>query len=160
MRLRVKRVQAPLIAMAMSLVVAGCSVFGIPIFDDGSGGDVYTGDGSATIIVTTEQIGCCYMEGSLRFAKLDGPSSFDWDVDDGSGGSGDIRESFVIGKQRHSVMPGAYILTAWEEVCDGNCDYLDGPTNHCNLAFDAPPGATVRIRVSYTIPEPCVATLE
>ena len=58
------------------------------------------------------------------------------------------------------MVPGDYTLTAWEEVCDGNCDYLDGPTNHCSLDFTAEPGETVRIRVLFVIPNPCSATIE
>jgi len=154
-------IRAPLVGVLMTAALAGCSAFGVSLGDDVSGGDVYTGQDATRVIVTTEQIGCCYMEGSLHFAKLEGRSSFDWDVEDGSGGDEfDPDKPYVAGRQTHSVEPGDYTLTAWEEVCDGNCDYLDGPTNHCSLDFSAAPGETVRIRVTFTIPHPCVATVE
>lgn len=142
-------------------MLGGCSLFGEwPFADDVSGGDVYVGEDAATIVVTAEQIGCCYVEGSRRFARLDGPSSFDWAVDDGSGGDRSRPDgSFIVGVQMHSVMPGDYVFTAWEEVCDGNCDNLDGPTNHCTLEFTAGPGQEVQILVSFPLGERCVATV-
>ena len=70
--------------LVIGLALAGCSVLGLGLNDEVSGGDMYVGEDAATITVTTEQVGCCYIEGSLRFARLDGPSSFDWAVDDGS----------------------------------------------------------------------------
>jgi hypothetical protein len=147
----------PVVVLIIGLALAGCSVLGLDLHDDVSGGDVNVGEGAATITVTTEQIGCCYMEGSLRFARLDGPSSFDWAVDDGSGSDLGADDRFEVGVQTSSVKPGDYTLTSWEQVCDGNCDNLDEPSSHCTLEFAALPGETVEILVSYTVPEPCTA---
>ena len=152
------RVQA--LGLTTALLLAGCSLLGIRLPGALSGGDIYVGEDAATITVTTEQVGCCYMEGSLRFAKLDGPSSFDWAVDDGSSGGAAPGDRFVVGRQSSSVKPGDYTLTAWEQVCDGNCGNLDAPTGHCTLEFTALPGETVEILVSYVIPDPCTAAVQ
>jgi hypothetical protein len=141
-----------------ALVLTGCSVIGLnQFFDPVSGGDVYTGEDAATITVTTEQIGCCYVEGALRFARLDGRDSFSWAVDDGSGEDpfADASEpptGFVVGVQRHSVRPGDYTLTAWEQVCNANCDFPEPPTHECRQLFTAPPGGVVDILVTFEIP--------
>jgi hypothetical protein len=147
------------VAALLGSVLAGCSWLGIGLPGDLSGSDIYVGSDAARVTVTTEQVGCCYIEGSLRFARLDGPSSFDWVVDDGSGSGSSMNEAFVVGVQTSSVKPGDYRLTAWEQVCDGNCDNLDPSTSECTLEFTAPPGGVVEILVSFPIPEACTATL-
>jgi hypothetical protein len=146
------------IAIVVGLVLSGCDWLGIRGPGPLSGGDIYVGEDAATITVTTEQVGCCYIEGSLRFVRLDGPSSLDWAVDDGSGSGSPAEDRYVVGVQRTSVKPGDYTLTAWERSCSGNCDNLDPPGNYCAIDFAAAPGDTIDILVSFTIPEPCVAT--
>ena len=156
-----RRTRYPLLAVAVfGLVLAGCSALGIRP-DYLSGGDIYVGDDAATITVTTEQLesDTLYIEGALRFARLDGPSSFDWAVDDGSGSGSGADPRYVVGVQTSSVRPGDYTLTAWEQSCSGNCGTLDPPKSHCTLEFTAMPGETVEILVSYTVPEPCVAQI-
>jgi hypothetical protein len=145
------------LVLVIAIVLAGCSWLGIERPGTLSGGDVYVGEDAATITVTTEQVGCCYMEGSLRFARLEGPSSFDWAVDDGSGSGAAADDRYSIGVQTSSVEPGEYTLTAWEQVCDGNCDNLDPPQGQCTLEFTAMPGDAIEILVTYTIPDPCTA---
>jgi hypothetical protein len=153
-----ERSEGRAVPLVIGLVLAGCSVLGIE--PPGTlAGDVYVGGDAATITVTTEQLesGSVYLEGSLRFARLDGPSSFDWAVNDGSGSRTATGDRHLIGVQTTSVEPGDYFLTAWEQVCDGNCDNLDQPQGHCTLEFTAMPGEVVEILVSYTVPQPCVA---
>jgi hypothetical protein len=143
----------------LGVVLAGCAFLELDLPHPLSGGDIYVGEDAATITVTTEQVGCCYIEGSLRFARLDGPSSFDWAVDDGSGGERFVDDRLLVGVQASSVKPGDYTLTAWERTCGGNCDNLDPAQGECTLDFTAEPGQAVEILVTYTIPEPCVAEI-
>ncbi len=146
--------------MILSIVLGGCAYFlpGTPV-GPVSPGEMYQGGDAATVNVITEQVGCCYIEGSLRFARLDGPTTIEWAVDDGSG-SGVVGEIYHVGHQAITVEPGDYTLTEWEEVCDGNCGMLDGATNHCTLDFSAEVGATLEIAVSFPLGKPCVATVQ
>lgn len=34
-----------------------------------------------------------------------------------------------------SIRPGRYRLLSWQRYCDGNCGYLDPPTDRCSRAF-------------------------
>lgn len=154
------RLRLAMLIVGLAVALSACSGLERLFVDDLSGGDVYVGEDAASITVITEQTGCCYMEGALRFARLDGPSSFDWAVDDGSGGD-DVRRdgTFTVGVQKHSVMPGAYTLTTWEQVCGGNCDNLDEPTSHCSLDFTAAPRGKVEIRVTFPVGQACDSTV-
>jgi hypothetical protein len=145
--------------LVIGLVLAGCSALGLEVPERLSGGDIYVGDDAATITITTKVGGggSVYIEGALQFAKLEGPSSFDWLVNDGSGTDRGPHGGYIAGVQSSSVKPGEYRLTSWEQVCDGNCGNLDGPQGHCSLEFTAMPGETVEILVTYVIPEPCTA---
>jgi hypothetical protein len=143
MALRVARLA---VVVGLAIGLGACSLVSLgrpgPLRDS----DQYHGPDAATVIVKTAQIDCCYIEGALRFARLDGPTGFEWAVDGG--------------QQELTLKPGKYTLTEWEQVCDGNCGILDPPTNHCTIDFSAAPRATLEILVSFPIPEPCVATLE
>jgi hypothetical protein len=147
------------VVVAIGWAVAGCSALGIGGPGTLAGGDVYVGEGAVTITVTTEQLesGTLYIEGALRYARLDGPSPLEWLVDDGSGSGSGADDRYVVGVQSSSVKPGDYTLTAWERSCSGNCDQLDPPTSHCSIEFRAMPGDAIEILVSYTIPDPCTA---
>ena len=50
--------------------------------------------------------------------------------------------------------PGTYVLEPALRPCDGNCGYLDGPTDACRetLSIDGDMG----VRVDFTVGEPCV----
>lgn len=45
---------------------------------------------------------------------------------------------------------GAYRLESWQRTCDGNCGYLDQPSDRCDLGFDLKPRqrleATITVR--------------
>jgi hypothetical protein len=121
---------------------------------------LYTGSDAATITVRTTQVGCCYIEGSLRFARLDGPTSREWAVDDGSSRVLDA-DTYLIGVQRVAVNPGHYTLTAYERVCSGNCDpeFLEDPANQCSLEFDVAAARETIIDVTFPIPDVCSVRL-
>jgi hypothetical protein len=149
----------PVVVLIVGLALSGCSALGIGGPRTVVGGDVYVGEGAVTITVTTEELAgnAMYLEGALRFARLEGPTPLEWPVDDGSGSGSPADDRYVVGAQRSSVKPGDYTLTAWERSCVGTCDQLDPPTSHCSIEFRAMPGETIEILVSYEIPEPCTA---
>ena len=145
--------------LVIGSALAGCSALGIGGRGTVVGGDVYVGEGAVALTVTTEELASntVYLEGALRFARLDGPTSLEWPVDDGSGSGSSAADRYVVGVQRSSVKPGDYTLTAWERSCVGTCDQLDPPTSYCSIDFTAMPGETIEILVSFQIPEPCTA---
>lgn len=138
----------------LGVALAGC---GLSVPKPLAGGDIYVGEDAAAVTVRTDQVegGSVYLEGAQRFLRIDGPSSAQWAVDDGSGGGRPVNGRYLIGMQEISVAPGDYTLTAWERVCDGSCANLDEPHGHCTLAFTADPGRTVTVLVTYTVPDPC-----
>ena len=48
------------------------------------------------------------------------------------------------------LAPGRYRLQSWQRTCDGNCGYLDPPSDRCSRWFRIHPGqmlkATITIR--------------
>jgi len=53
------------------------------------------------------------------------------------------------------MAPGAYRLMSWQRTCDGNCGYLDGPTDACWIDLDLAPGEHHRLVVDIAAGEPC-----
>jgi hypothetical protein len=58
--------------------------------------------------------------------------------------------------------PGVYRLASWQRICDGNCGYLDAPSNRCERALSVRGGellqATVRVNFA-SVQIPCVIVL-
>lgn len=58
--------------------------------------------------------------------------------------------------------PGVYRLASWQRVCDGNCGFLDAPSNRCERALSVRGGellqATVRVNFA-SVQTPCVIVL-
>lgn len=58
--------------------------------------------------------------------------------------------------------PGVYRLASWQRICDGNCGYLDAPSNRCEHAISVRGGellqATVRVTFA-SVQTPCVIVL-
>jgi hypothetical protein len=50
---------------------------------------------------------------------------------------------------------GRYRLTSWARPCDGNCGYLDPPTDRCSAAVRVRANRTTRIRVTARAGSPC-----
>jgi hypothetical protein len=53
------------------------------------------------------------------------------------------------------LVPGRYRLRGWARPCDGNCNYLDPPTDHCTAAVRLRAGRTARIRITARAGTPC-----
>jgi hypothetical protein len=83
--------------------------------------------------------GGLYVEGSLGYVR----------VVDKSG-------STVLEKQLDPEKPtlsrdlpaGEYVLQSWQRPCDGNCGYLDPPTDRCDSPVSLPDGGKVRATIT------------
>ena len=43
--------------------------------------------------------------------------------------------------------PGRYTLKSWQRPCDGNCGYLDPPTDECSAPVEVTSGADTRVKI-------------
>jgi hypothetical protein len=57
------------------------------------------------------------------------------------------------------VPPGAYRLMSWQRTCDGNCGYLDPPSNRCAVPFKLRPGEEVEVEIRVNFDSGCVIVL-
>ena len=119
-----------LIALAL-LAVPGCGQSGSPA------------DAPPPATLGLEQVtdmtGGLYVEGSLGYVRLedaDGGKVFEEQLDP------DRPES------THDVPAGDYVLKSWQRPCDGNCGYLDPPTDECQSALALPSGEHVRVTIT------------
>ena len=51
--------------------------------------------------------------------------------------------------------PGSYRLVSFQRPCDGNCGYLDPPTDRCSREIEAKAGARVEATVRLTPGQGC-----
>jgi hypothetical protein len=59
------------------------------------------------------------------------------------------------------IPAGRYRLESYERPCDGNCGYLDPPTDNCSGIVTAEAGATVTVRVTLKPAKGCtIGTVE
>lgn len=144
-------------AIGLALVLAGCGLglFSVRLPKPLPSEPLYTGSDAVQLTMRTTQVGCCYMEGSRRYASLDGPLSIEWAVT-GRGNSPrpDSTGSFV---QHLALMPGHYTLSVWERVCSGTCggDYEGPPTGKCSTEIDVVAGQALNVQVTFPISETC-----
>jgi hypothetical protein len=57
------------------------------------------------------------------------------------------------------VPPGAYRLMSWQRTCDGNCGYLDPPSNRCVRPFTLRPGEKLDVAIRVNFASGCVIVL-
>lgn len=57
------------------------------------------------------------------------------------------------------LAPGWYRLRSWARPCDGNCGYLDPPTDRCSAGVRVRAGRTTRIRITARAGTPCKIAL-
>jgi hypothetical protein len=58
----------------------------------------------------------------------------------------------------HRFLPLArYRITAYQRPCDGNCGYLDGPTERCDTTVELRAGERRRVTLEVTPGAGCVA---
>jgi hypothetical protein len=150
-RPRLQRI-AP-IAIAIVLL-AGCS----PAAPAGGSGRL-VGHGPAIVTVTGFDVGCCYIEGSLHFGRLQGPTPGEWGMDQPlpMASASDLNAPREVGSKTFDLDPGDYTATFWQRPCDGNCGNLDPVASQCSVTFGAQAGVSVRIDVTFALQKPCTA---
>jgi hypothetical protein len=90
--------------------------------------------------------GALYVEGSLGYIRLvdsTGSTVFEKQLDP---------EKLAVSKD---VPPGEYVLQSWQRPCDGNCGYLDPPTDRCDAELDLASGGEVRVTITLRPAEGC-----
>lgn len=104
-------------------------------------------DTHATLLVTTrirpDKGGVIYIEGALPEVTL---------VDEQGGEhTAELRRGTF---KFPDLEPGTYSIEAALRPCDGNCGYLDPPTDSCRHALTI--DGDVSIRVRFSVGDPCV----
>jgi hypothetical protein len=94
------------------------------------------------VAITIVDENCCYVEGAVRVIRLEGPIDREWRVD-------------AAGAAK--IPPGSYRLTSFEQVCEGSCNVIGAPRNHCEAAFEARAGEPMEAVITFPIPRPCRA---
>lgn len=133
-----------LVVFGLALVLAGCGEY-MAVMGLGTPGPpadlpAYKESDAAIVVVDLETIGCCYMEGAIHALEVEGPIDAEWTIEDGSEGR---------------LPPGDYVLTAYEQVCNGNCGRLSPPGNHCSVTLTLAPSASVTLDLRYPLMDPC-----
>lgn len=102
-------------------------------------GPTSEGDAAGTLVVTEEidPSGGLYVEGSLSYIRVsDGEDVvFQWQMPDD-------------GRLQHDLPPGTYTLTSFQRPCDGNCGYLDPPTDRCSEPLTVEAGVVEQVHVT------------
>jgi hypothetical protein len=129
------------VAMLAAFMLAGC------------GRPMYVGADAGTVEIRTEQSGCCYTEGSLHFARLDGPTQGEFGLEDSKDRDFDMDGPNVVGVLSLGLKPGHYRLSVWEMVCDANCmpESLDGPASPAEAEFDIAAGQELPVVVRFPL---------
>jgi hypothetical protein len=125
----------------MRSALAACGLFGVALMLAGCGGTGPTADNTThagTIHVRQEWVpGSLYVEGSYSYVRVEH--------------GGDTVQELRLEGDKASVRlePGTYRLVSFQRPCDGNCSFLDPPTDECSreieIAADAELHELVRL---------------
>jgi hypothetical protein len=108
---------------------------------------------SAVVEIRTYQTGCCYMEGSLHFGRLDGPTSGELPLEGGTEERGGLDDRRLIGTKTLQLAPGHYQIAVWERVCNGWCGMLSDPSGQATADFDLEADEQLSIAVDFVLLE-------
>jgi hypothetical protein len=136
---------------ATAMLAAGCAdPDNRPATKAGPETTTSTAAQKATLAVTTKQRvgpdGMMYTEGALPQVTLV--------AEDGHRikGKSDQKGTFTFG----DLLPGTYVVSAALRPCDGNCGYLDPPTDACKTSLHIDRDTTAAAR--WVIGHPCHLT--
>jgi hypothetical protein len=95
------------------------------------------------------QTSCCYIEGQVSYLI----------VRDEDGHVVVNRAFSGIRPNRPAVdvhlAPGRYVVTSYQRPCDGNCGYLDPPTDRCRQSVTLTPHDDVVLNVEFAPGQGC-----
>jgi hypothetical protein len=104
---------------------------------------------TARLRIHQRQTSCCYIEGQVSYLI----------VRDEDGNVVAKREFSGIRPHRPAVdvhlAPGRYVVTSYQRPCDGNCGYLDPPTDRCRQAVTLGADDDVVLTVEFAPGEGC-----
>jgi len=142
-------------SLLAAALLAACHVEG------GSVGEVSVGSGdSGTLVVTQDQIDCCYTEGQISFIRVtgNGESVERWV------GPGGTRK--VIAQL--DLPAGGYTVESWQRPCSGSCPRLDEegspiegtgaldpPADGCSGTVEVSAGETLDVLVQFAPGQGC-----
>ena len=149
-----------LLSILLALLLGGCAGWpfggGVPQPLPTRAG--YSGSDGAFIHVRAVDVGCCYIEGSLHFAQLEGPTGMTWQVNPWSYHRLAI-DSGYFEDGPIGISSGAYTVTFWQRPCDGNCDNLDPEVTRCSASFDAGTGDELLVEARFPLEGECSVTV-
>lgn len=90
--------------------------------------------------VTQVQTDCCYTEGQVSFLRVRGPESLDRRF---------LAPALTVVALDADVAPGAYRLVSYQRPCDGNCHYLDAPTDRCAGRISVAAGRLTDVTITW-----------
>jgi hypothetical protein len=99
-----------------------------------------------SVLQVLDTSGALYIEGSLGYIRLvdsTGSTVFEQQLDP---------ERLALSK---GVPSGEYVLQSWQRPCDGNCGYLDPPTDRCDAKLNLAAGGDVRVTITLRPAEGC-----
>jgi hypothetical protein len=129
----------PFASAMLALALAGCGLWNFPGID------------TSTVVIRTQQIGCCYTEGALHFARFEGPTNGEESLDGGADRGNTLRDPIPLGLKSFELAPGHYVMSVWARPCDGNCGNLDPPTDGATAEFDVLSGRDLSILVEFVL---------
>ena len=101
----------------------------------------------AKLHVRQEWVGTgLYIEGSYSYVRVE------------QGEKNVVQTRLRGGKTPETTLrldPGSYRLVSFQRPCDGNCGYLDPPTDQCSRGIEAKAGALVEATVRLSPGDGC-----
>jgi hypothetical protein len=93
--------------------------------------------------ISHRQTSCCYIEGQISYVLVK-------DRD----GKVVVSRHFMTSKPGQPVIdvqlpPGRYVVASYHRPCDGNCGYLDPPTDRCSTRITVAAGDDVELMVKF-----------
>jgi hypothetical protein len=104
---------------------------------------------TAQLRIHQRQTACCYIEGQVSYLVVR-------DED----GNVVVEQEFTRSRPNRPAVdvqlaPGRYIVTSYQRPCDGNCGYLDPPTDRCKTTITLAPDDIVLMTVEFAPGQGC-----
>ena len=97
----------------------------------------------ATLVVSNTGSGPVYIEGAISFVRVE------------SNGKAIEEKRLERNSVSFSLRPGEYELVGYDRPCDGNCGYLDPPTDRCSHLFGLRRGDRLLATIRMQAGDPC-----